>query len=69
MIGKIRLSVWNNRFRYDMEFKRSVTIITGQSGIGKTTFVNMINDRLTVGAESGVELDASIPEEQICDKE
>lgn len=42
MTGKIKLSVKNRHITFNLELERNVTIITGDSGTGKTKLVNMI---------------------------
>lgn len=37
MKGKYRIIVENKKIRYDFEVKRNITIIKGDSAIGKTT--------------------------------
>lgn len=42
MKGSRRFSIWNRSIRYEIEIKRSVTVINGDSGTGKTTLYNMV---------------------------
>lgn len=56
MKGKYRIVVQNKRIRYDIEIKRNITIIRGDSATGKTVLVEMIREFQENGAASGVEL-------------
>lgn len=42
MKGKYHIVVQNNRLRYELDVKRNITIIRGDSATGKTTLLNMI---------------------------
>ena len=56
MRGKHRIVVQNKRIRYDFEVKRNLTVIRGDSAIGKTTLVDMIREYYENESASGVEL-------------
>lgn len=52
MIGKHRVQIGDNTIRYDFVLSRNITIIRGDSGTGKTTLYNLIqemNQKKTVG--------------------
>ncbi len=55
MKGKFFIKVYNKRVSFEIEVKRSVTIIRGNSATGKSTFINMLDAGLTKN-ESGVKL-------------
>ena len=42
MKGKYKVIVQNNRLHYELEIRRNITIIQGNSATGKTTLVNML---------------------------
>lgn len=44
MIGIVNVSVRNSRNSYTFALKRNITILSGDSGTGKTTLYNMIAD-------------------------
>lgn len=56
MKGKYHIVVQNNRLRYELDVKRNITIIRGDSATGKTTLLNMIQSAYEMGADSGVEI-------------
>ena len=65
MKGKINISIWNNRVRYELEFKRSITLITGKSSTGKSTLIKLMRDRVRNGKLSGIKMESSIEESRI----
>ena len=44
MIGKHRVQIGDNTIRYDFVLSRNITIIRGDSGTGKTTLYNLIQE-------------------------
>ena len=42
MKGTHSFSVYNKKIRYDVELKRNITLIAGDSGTGKTSMVNLL---------------------------
>lgn len=44
MKGKYHIVVQNNRLRYELDVKRNITILRGNSATGKTTLINMIQE-------------------------
>ncbi len=61
MKGKYKVSVENNRLRYEFEIKQNITIIRGDSATGKTILVNMLRQAQKFGASSGIELICEVP--------
>jgi len=47
MLGKYYIRVSNKRISFEVNIKRSVTVIRGDSGTGKSTFINMLESALT----------------------
>ena len=60
MTGEYTIEVWNKRVRYNLKVRRNITIITGDSGTGKTTLINLIDAYDNSKEDSGVHL--------ICDR-
>ena len=44
MIGKYNVVVYGKGIRYTFDIQRKITILTGNSGTGKTTLADLIND-------------------------
>lgn len=56
MKGKYHVKVQNESLRYEFDIKRNITVLKGDSATGKTTFVEMIQEFIEQGEDSGVEL-------------
>lgn len=56
MKGKINIKVSNRHISFSLLLERNITIITGDSGTGKTKLVNMVSDYSKQGKTSGVTL-------------
>ncbi len=56
MKGKYHIAVQNNRLRYELDVRRNVTIIRGDSATGKTTLINLLEQAAALGEDSGVEV-------------
>ena len=54
MIGAQVVSVSNRRANFKFEIRRSITIVKGDSGTGKTTLFDMIASHTRLGESSGV---------------
>ena len=61
MKGKFRVQIKHKKINYDFELKRSITIISGDSGTGKTTLISYIQTYKDKGKLSGIKV--------ICEKE
>ncbi len=61
MKGIQNIVVHKRRVRFEFELERNISIITGQSGTGKTTLVGMIFDYLRLGDKSGITLESTAP--------
>lgn len=61
MKGKHRIVVQNNRLHYEMEIKRNITIIQGNSATGKTTLINMLRQAENLGISSGIDVISDVP--------
>lgn len=56
MKGKYRVVVQNNKLRYELNIRRNITIIRGDSATGKTKLVNLLEQAAIFGESSGVEV-------------
>ena len=54
MKGQYHIVVQNKRLHYELTVRRNITLIRGDSGTGKTTLVNMIEQAFKKGASSGI---------------
>ena len=61
MKGKISFSVRNRHIGFKFDIERNVTIITGDSGTGKTKMINMIRQYSEEGKASGITLKCDRP--------
>ena len=51
-----RIIVESRKVKYDFTVKRNITILTGDSGSGKTVLMELIRDYRRYGADSGVQV-------------
>jgi len=56
MKGSHRIIVESRKVKYDFTIKRNITILTGDSGSGKTVLIDLIRDYRRYGSDSGVSL-------------
>ena len=56
MKGSYHIRVENKRLRYDLDIRRNITIIRGDSATGKTTLIEMLQSAEKDGTASGVSL-------------
>ena len=61
MKGKISFSIKNRQITFKFDLERNVTILTGNSGTGKTKLVNMVRDYSREGKASGITLKCDKP--------
>lgn len=61
MKGKYHIVVQNNKLRYEMDIRRNITIIRGDSATGKTKLINLIEQAAVFGEGSGVEVRCERP--------
>lgn len=54
MKGSHRIIVESKKVKYDFTVKRNITILTGNSGTGKTVLIDLIRDYRRYGSDSGV---------------
>lgn len=56
MRGSHTIHVFNRRVDYQIEVHRSITILQGDSGTGKTTLYEMVADHTRLGGASGIQV-------------
>lgn len=56
MKGKYHIVVQNNKLRYELDIKRNITIIRGDSATGKTTLIGLLESAASLGDSSGIEV-------------
>lgn len=61
MKGRYQISIENRKVHYELVIDRSVTVIKGNSGTGKTTLIRMVQGYETQGNKSGIRC-KSIPD-------
>ena len=61
MTGSYHIVVVNAASKYELDIKRNITILKGDSGSGKTVLVDMIRDYVLNGPDSGITLSCDIP--------
>lgn len=61
MKGKYHIVVQNNRLRYELDIRRNITIIRGDSATGKTRLIALLEQASAFGDGSGVEVHCERP--------
>lgn len=61
MKGKLSFSIQNRHITFKFELERNITVITGDSGTGKTKLINMVRMYSELGKTSGITLRCSKP--------
>lgn len=61
MRGIHHIIVQNGSLKYEFDIRRNITILKGDSATGKTTLVEMIQEYLIAGTDSGVNLSCDVP--------
>lgn len=56
MKGNYHIVVQNNKLRYELDIRRNITIIRGDSATGKTKLINLLEQAATFEESSGVEV-------------
>lgn len=54
MKGKYHIRVENRRIQYDLDIRRNITVIRGDSATGKTTLIGMLQNFERDGVASGI---------------
>jgi len=61
MKGKHHVIVQNGYMKFEFDIRRNLTILKGDSATGKTSLVEMIQEYVVDGADSGVNLSCDVP--------
>lgn len=61
MRGIHHIIIQNGSLKYEFDIKRNITIVKGDSATGKTTMVEMIQEYLIDGTDSGINLSCDVP--------
>ena len=61
MNGKYEVKIANKRVGYTLQIERNITILTGESGIGKTSIVRLVQNYEEYGKKSGVSISCKRP--------
>lgn len=61
MRGIHHIIIQNGSLKYEFDIKRNITILKGDSATGKTTLIEMIQEYLVNGNDSGVNLICDVP--------
>lgn len=61
MKGIHHVIVQNGNLKYEFDIKRNITILKGDSASGKTTLIEMIQEYVVNGIDSGVNLSCDVP--------
>lgn len=56
MKGKYHIVVQNNKLRYELDIRRNITIIRGDSATGKTMLIKLLEQAAAFGEGSGIEV-------------
>jgi len=60
MTGKYHIEIVSNKLRYELDIRRNITIIRGDSASGKTRLVSLISDYNNYGDDSGVQIKCKV---------
>lgn len=61
MRGSHHLIIQSAHLKYELDIKRNITIIKGDSATGKTTLADMIREYVLNGADTGITLSCDVP--------
>ncbi len=61
MKGQHTIRIESAHLRFDMKFNRNITVIQGDSATGKTTMVDMVQEYLLNGSDTGISLVSDCP--------
>ena len=52
LIGSFRFKVYNKHIQYDFIIKRNVTVISGNSGVGKTALIDLLKEYMLMSSRN-----------------
>ena len=61
MLGKHHIIVQSAHLKYELDVRRNITIIKGDSATGKTTLADMIREYVLNGMDTGISLSCDVP--------
>ena len=61
MQGKHHILVQSAHLKYELDVKRNITIIKGDSATGKTTLADMIREYVLNGSDTGISVSCDVP--------
>ncbi len=61
MKGKYKIVIQNRNLHYELEIRRNITMIQGDSGSGKTTMIDMLRAHDNLGEDSGISISCDVP--------
>ena len=61
MKGKYTVKIANKKVAYTLQLERNITILTGESGIGKTALARLVQNYENAGKQSGVTIQCKVP--------
>ena len=61
MKGSYRIIIKNAKLHYEFIIKRNISLIRGDSGTGKSTLIDMIDEYYNSPRDSGINLSCSVP--------
>lgn len=56
MKGNVRIVISTKRLRYELNLRRNITILQGDSATGKTTLIQILSDYLSARTGPGTEV-------------
>lgn len=60
MKGIYNIKIYNKHVYYELTFRRNITIISGNSGTGKTIILNLIDTYYNKGKQSGIHIESQV---------
>ena len=61
MKGRYKIVIQNRNLHYELEIRRNITIIQGDSATGKTTMIDMLRVHDNLGDDSGIFVSCEVP--------
>ena len=60
MNGTHHVRISNSSVRFDLDLKRNITVVRGNSGTGKTTLYELVAEHMRLGEKSGVNISCDV---------